>query len=158
MLLQAGTDPTWLPRGSRADVMLGEPPADEPTGLVRLMVLRAGEIFCMPRESDDRLDLPTRTVPPGADPHAVARALASAVLGLDSVVRPWGYIRNLVLDPPTGYPWPTPVACFSVWRPVSGEPVVSGVWQTRTELGERHWWPLAAHAARSARPASSIRD
>lgn len=150
LLLRAGPDPTWLPPGSRADVLLGSPPPDEPTGLVRLLVVRGDAFFCVPRD-DGRTDLPTRHVAPGEDPQEVARALASVVLGPQADVRPWGYVRNLVLEPDADYPWPTPVACFSVWRSAAGTPVVPGGWVSRTELGERHWWPLAEHALRQRR-------
>ena len=146
LLLRARPDPAWLPRGSRADVMLGEPPDDEPTGLVRLLVVRRAEIFCLPRTEDGRLDLPTRRVSAGEHPRRAVEALAALVLGAGTAVRPSGYVRNLVPSPASDYPWPAPVACFSVWRS-SGIPVVDGVWCSRTELGERHWWPLAEHEA-----------
>ncbi|MBO3089149.1 NUDIX hydrolase [Cellulomonas dongxiuzhuiae] len=155
LLLRSDPDPSWLPAGSRADVMLGEPPADEPTGLVRLMVLRGNEFFCMMREPDGRLDIPTRHVAEGEDPHDTAHALASVVLGPDAEVRPWGYVRNFVPTPSNDYPWPSPVACFTVWRPMSGAPVVPGLWCARIELGTRHWWPLAEQAARGPHPDKS---
>jgi hypothetical protein len=126
--------------------MLGEPPDDEPTGLVRLLVLRDGEVFCLPREEDGRLDIPTRRVAVGEHPRRAAVGLATAVLGARSaVVRPVGYVRNLVPAPGHDNPWPAPIACFSVWRAGSGAPVVPGVWASVTVLGERHWWPLAQH-------------
>lgn len=154
VLLRAGPDPAWLPPGSRADVMLGAPPAQEPTGLVRLLVVRGAELFCVPRD-DGRTDLPTRRVAPGEAPHEEAHALAAAVLGPGAEVRAWGYVRNLVLDLGADYPWPTPVACFSVWRPTTdGVPVVPGVWCGQAEMGERHWWPLAEHALRQRRRSS----
>ena len=79
-------------------------------------------------------------------PHARGARIAREV-GLDRVLVTWGYVRNLVLRPAADYPWPTPVACFSVWRATAGAPIVPGAWVPRAELGERHWWPLAEHEA-----------
>jgi hypothetical protein len=126
--------------------MLGEPPDHEPTGLVRLLVLRGVEVFCRPRAEDGRLDLPTRRVADGERPRRAVGELATLVLGArPATVRPSGYVRNLVPSPGPDYPWPAPVACFSVWRVTPEVPVVAGVWCSLAELGERHWWPLAQH-------------
>jgi hypothetical protein len=117
------------------------------------MVVRGDELFCVPRDADGRIDIPTRHVAPGEAAHEAARALATVVLGSDAQVRPWGYVRNVVHAPAADYPWPTPVACFSVWRATAGAPVVPGTWVSRAELGERHWWPLAEHEAGQLRRA-----
>ncbi|GIG23254.1 hypothetical protein Cch01nite_39780 [Cellulomonas chitinilytica] len=147
LLLRAVPAPTWLPPGSSADVMLGEPPADEPTGLVRLLVVRDGRVFCVPRD-DGRTDIPTREVRTGCDPREEANALARSVLGRAVDIRPVGYVRNLVVAPEPDYPWPVPVACFVVWTPTGpAEPHVPGSWCGEAELRERHWWPLVAATA-----------
>lgn len=149
-LLHAGPSPAWLPPGSRADVMLGEPPTGEPTGLVRLLVVRDREVFCMPRD-DGRTDIPTRALVAGDDPGEGVRALALEVLGPAVGLRPLGYVRNLVIAPEPSYPWPVPVACFVVWTPTGpAEPQVPGSWCSEADLRERHWWPLVAEVLGAA--------
>jgi|GEM_PF-1736523 len=132
--------------------MLGSPPAGEPTGLVRLLVARGNEVFCVPR-ADGRTDIPTRAVPEGHDPRGEIAVLAAEVLG-GADVRPLGYVRNLVVAPEPGYPWPVPVACFAVWTPASSvEPQVPGTWCREAQLRDRHWWPLAVQLLGAGRPA-----
>ncbi|WP_239073185.1 NUDIX hydrolase [Sediminihabitans luteus] len=134
--------PGWLPAGSRADVVR-DPGGDvpSPTCLVRLLLERDGEVFCVPREDGaTRLDLPTRVV--GAlDPQVVADALAREVVGHGARPELLGYVRNVVTTPDAGYPWPAPLAHFTVWA-VRGVPAVAGTWVPVHDLRERHWWPL----------------
>ena len=72
------------------------------------------------------------------------------VLGSVQPTRLVGYVRNVVPEAPDDYPWPSPCAHFAVWHcrlPEDVEP--AGVWldaaSAGTEMGARHWWPLAAH-------------
>lgn len=77
----------------------------------------------------------------------------------DAAARPTtllGYVRNVVTAPDSTYEWPTPEAHFVVWHcPVPQEHPVGGTWLgwagAEAELGQRHWWPLAAHL-RDGRP------
>jgi hypothetical protein len=95
------------------------------------------------------LDLPRRRVEAeGAD--ASLRALLVDALGDTWPVELLGYVRNVVAGGGAEYPWPVPHAHFAVWRgelPPGVE--VAGEWlgpdRAERELGERHWWPLAAH-------------
>ena len=78
------------------------------------------------------------------------RELVVQAVGTEQPASLLGFVRNVVVDPPDDYPWPSPEAYFTVWHctwPVDGEP--SGTWldarEASAELGKRHWWPLAAH-------------
>lgn len=147
-ILLSVPDAPWLPPGGRAEVVRS-PTAPRPTGLVRLLVRRDGTVFCTPRD-DGRLDLPTRRVS-GDDPDGsvTARRLVRDVLGPGARPSPVGYVRNVVPAPDDDYPWPVPVAHFTVWEAV-GEPVRDGRWVDvsvgSSVLGTRHWWPLVAGA------------
>ncbi|SES45058.1 Protein of unknown function [Pedococcus cremeus] len=142
--------PAWLPPGSRADVIASrqqEPPAD--TVVVRVLVQSAGSVLVVQRP-DGGLDLPSVTVD-----RVSGRSVADAVqhLQVEAVgeVAPTelvGYVRNTVPEPPAGYPWPAPRACFAVFHQVvdPGVPFGRGHWlgldEAADHLSERHWWPL----------------
>lgn len=145
-LLRSTADAPWLPAGGRADVVRASV-APAPTGLVRLLVRRGDALFCT-RRDDGRLDLPTRAVPPDdPDGALTAAGLAGDVLGSGARAVPVGFVRNVVDAPGAGYPWPVPLAHFTVWS-AAGTPQVAGVWldadEAGTALADRHWWPLVA--------------
>lgn len=59
-----------------------------------------------------------------------------------------GYVRNTVPAAPPGYPWPSPVAHFAVWRAAPPARLPAGTWVPLHDPGdlvERHWWPLVDH-------------
>jgi hypothetical protein len=94
------------------------------------------------------MDIPTRAVGGGAV-HRVLDSLVIDVLGDVRRTVLLGYVRNVVREPPGDYPWPAPDACFAVWHcPLSAAGEPEGEWLhpvgAAIELGERHWWPLAA--------------
>jgi hypothetical protein len=97
------------------------------------------------RAGSGKLDLPTRTVAHLDDGRTAVEHLALEILGKPTEVTLVGYVRNVVESPDAGYPWPTPLAHFSVWEAV-GEPAIEGVWLSAVEpdspLRDRHWWPL----------------
>jgi hypothetical protein len=155
-LLVSTVDAPWLPPGGRADVIRSTT-APAPASLVRLLLRRGDRVFCVPRDGSGRRDLPTRTVP-ATDPdgRATARALAVDVTGCSSA-EPVGFVRNTVAIAPGApgapvdtaaleYPWPTPIAHFTVWG--SGhEPRVDGTWlpvDGTSPLADRHWFPLVS--------------
>lgn len=145
-LVDARDDPPWLPAGSRAEIWAAGA-APNPTGLVRLVLRRDHTVFCVARE-DGRLDLPTRAVPSGdPDGRHTARALARDILGAAGApTGPIGFVRNVVPDPDPDYPWPVPLAHFTLWA-ATGEPAVPGEWlplDTDSPLRDRHWFPLLA--------------
>ncbi|MEV7972055.1 NUDIX hydrolase [Cellulomonas sp. NPDC089187] len=123
--------------------MAGDSPT--PTGLVRLLLRRGDDVFCVPRE-DGRIDLPTRAVPAADhDGSLTARRFASEVLASPAVIEGVvGYVRNVVPEPTSDYPWPSPRAHFTVWA-VRGEPAVDGQWVSTgvdSPLRDRHWFAL----------------
>jgi mutator protein MutT len=137
----------WLPAGGKAEAAVdlnGIPRA--PTGLVRPLIRRNDEVFCTPRDSG-KVDLPTRAVPDLDDGRSAAENLAQLVLGEARSVNLLGFVRNIVDTPDAQYPWPTPLAYFSVWE-ACGDPVIDGQWVSitddRSPLRERHWWPIVA--------------
>lgn len=138
-------DAPWLPPGSRAEVVRSAV-APSPTCLVRLLLRRGAEVFCVPREQTAALDLPTRVVE-ASDPdgRATAARLALDVLGQDARLVPVGFVRNVVAQDAPDYGWPVPVAHFVVWEAM-GVPVVDGEWVAARGAGsllaERHWFPL----------------
>ncbi|GIG26383.1 NUDIX hydrolase [Cellulomonas denverensis] len=145
-LIDARDDPPWLPPGSRAEIWASSA-APRPTGLVRLALRRDDAVFCAPRE-DGRLDLPTRAVAPDdPDGHGAARALARDILGEPGALTgPIGFVRNVVPDPDAGYPWPVPLAHFTLWA-ATGGPAVPGEWlplAVDSPLRDQHWFPLLA--------------
>ncbi len=143
--------PSWLPPGSRADVIASRqdsPPAN--TVVVRLLAHAAGSVLVVPR-GDGGVDLPSRALGAETGHRAVEEALhevQSASLGRPATADLVGYVRNTVPDPGPDYPWPAPRACFAVFaRAVEpGARHGSGQWLSLDEaaghLGERHWWPL----------------
>lgn len=157
----------WLPPGGRADVVLSAQPAPEPTAVVRLLVTSGNDVWVVPRADGKGLDLPTARVTDGvaaARASALDALLATAPDGTTGL-RPLGFVRNTVPDPPTDYPWPAPVAHFAVWHGTvdrsagragaartGQEPQESGGrWlgpsAAAEALGGRHWWPLHRRAA-----------
>jgi hypothetical protein len=136
-------DAAWLPVGGTADVVLSsKPPA--PTLLVRLLLRRGNQVFCVPRAESGKLDLPTLPVPrTDPDGRATAAALADRFTG-SFEVRPLGFVRNRVPTHVEDYPWPTPLAHFAVWAS-DADPVTDGDWVSVTVpsvLSERHWFAL----------------
>jgi hypothetical protein len=148
-LVAATQDAPWLPPGGRAEIVADPAgPAPAPTGLVRLLVLRDGHAFCVPRDGSGKADLPTRPVPDLGDGRGVAEDLAREVLGTAAGLRLVGYVRNVVTGGAETYPWPIPLAHFAVWT-ADGDPRMSGTWLPLggPELRDRHWWPLAGGPA-----------
>ena len=149
--LVSHADAPWLPKGGRADVVLADEVAElpAPTCLVRLLATRGGRVLTVPRADGGGLDIPTRRVE-ASTPADCLRTLVMDVLGSVQPTRLVGYVRNVVPEAPDDYPWPSPCAHFAVWHcrlPEDVEP--AGVWldaaSAGTEMGARHWWPLAAH-------------
>ena len=96
------------------------------------------------------LDIPTRQVRDGAWEESLEDLLRQTVTS-DDHARLLGYVLNDVPRAPGDYPWPAPHAYFAVWHcalPAYRDP--PGTWldaaEAETELHDRHWWPLAAHA------------
>lgn len=149
------SDAPWLPSGGIAEVVLvfrGEV-VPGPVGLVRLLLVdEDGRIFCVPRTGGrPGWDIPTTPVSDaGAD--AAIDALTRVTFGTRQQVDLVGAVRNVV-PPEVEYEWPSPVAYFSVYRPLNApEPVADGVWlsaeEAAGELSERHWWALVAATER----------
>jgi hypothetical protein len=140
------SDATWLPPGGRADVV-ADPggTAPVPTGLVRLLVRRDGQAFCVPRDDTRKLDLPTSAVQTLDDGSTTIDLLAQDVLGRPAEPVLVGYVRNVVDGGTDDYPWPVPLTHFSVWE-ATGEPLIEGLWMDLDDPGSplraRHWWPL----------------
>ena len=120
--------------------------------VVRLLMRRADEVFCVPRPETGSLDLPMR-IAPSDDPAGIdtVSTLAGDVIGARCDLTFVGGVRNVVEQGATDYPWPTPEAYFGVWSTTSG-PVVEGVWLTLTGedslLREKHWYPLVSGRTR----------
>jgi hypothetical protein len=96
--------------------------------LVRLMLRREDEIFCVPRSDTGKLDLPTRSTSRGdIDGAKAIAALAEAVTGSTGLPLPFGAVRNIVPAPPDTYPWPAPRAHFGIWL-IDAAPVLDGSW------------------------------
>lgn len=151
VVVRSTPDAPWLPPGSRAEVVRSST-APTPACLVRLLLRRGDEVFCVPRERTAALDLPTRVVDP-ADPdgRATAARLALDVLGQAASLVPVGFVRNVVPQDAPGYGWPVPLAHFVVWA-TTGVPVVEGEWVDargpRSLLADRHWFPLLSALGR----------
>ena len=144
-------DAPWLPAGGRADVVLASPgsPVPDPVALVRVLPTRGDRILATERPDGRGLDIPTRPAGDGSVDGCLHALLADAV-GAVLPTTMLGWVRNVVPEPGDAYPWPAPEACFVVWHcavPASQDP--DGVWLdaagARAALGDRHWWPLAAH-------------
>lgn len=143
-LVHETTDAPWLPPGGRAEVVrLASPP--RPMSMVRLLLRRGDEVFCVPRAETGKLDLPTRRV--GADDRdgsATIRALAAELVGPRAAAIAFaGAVRNVVDRPTDDYPWPTPLAHFGVWASTDA-PISDGTWIALSDLRDRHWHPLLA--------------
>ncbi|WP_292723760.1 NUDIX hydrolase [Microbacterium sp. 13-71-7] len=142
-------DPSWLPAGSRVQWVTGAVPPS-PMGLVRLLIRDDDRVFCVPRERNGMLDLPTREVSE-ADPIGLKAILALSIDVTGSAEPPrWvGAVRNVVPDPSQDYGWPVPIAHFGVWQ-VENVPRIDGQWLDvkgeTSSLKERHWFPLIAVA------------
>ncbi len=151
-VLLSHPEPSWLPPGSRADVIASRqdsPPAN--TVVVRLLAHAAGSVLVVPRQ-DGGVDLPSRALGAETGHRAVEEALQqvqSATVGRAATADLVGYVRNTVPEPDAAYPWPAPRACFAVFARAV-EPDArhgdDGQWLSLDEaaghLGERHWWPL----------------
>jgi hypothetical protein len=117
--------------------------------MVRLLVTRNGQVLVEPRADGRGLDIPSLRVGHMAVDECL-RALMVRSLG---DIRPavlLGYVRNVVDDAPESYPWPAPHAHFAVWHCEAPADVDGhGEWLDlragEAQLGDRHWWPLAAH-------------
>jgi hypothetical protein len=138
-------DAPWLPAGGRAEIVRSRL-APAPAGLVRLLVRDGERIYCEPRADSGKIDLPTDLVPvDDPDGSRAAAALAQRVFGELVHVTPIGFVRNVVPTDAADYPWPTPVAHFTVWT-AAGRPGIPGTWidtgLADNPLESRHWWPL----------------
>lgn len=145
VLVRSTPDAPWLPPGSRAEVVRSST-APTPAYLVRLLLRRGTEVFCVPREQTAALDLPTRPVEPSdPDGRATAERLVRDVLGQAAPLVPVGFVRNVVPEGVPGYAWPVPLAHFVVWE-ATGVPVAEGQWVDArgpgSPLTDRHWFPL----------------
>jgi hypothetical protein len=116
--------------------------------VVRLLATRGRRSLLVTRRPDGTgLDIPCSAVS-AEGIGATLRELVVGAVGTRSPTRLLGYVRNSVSGPADGYPWPTPMAHFAVWRCVlpTGRQV-PGTWlpyeDADAHLGERHWWPLA---------------
>ena len=144
-VLESVPDPPWLPAGSTVQVIRSSV-ALEPMSLVRLLLRRGDDVFCVPREGTGKLDLPTRATDAGDPDGAWAiAALTAATVGMPRQARFVGAVRNVVPSPPSTYPWPAPIAHFGVWH-ADASPIVEGSWvdirSADSPLQERHWYPL----------------
>jgi hypothetical protein len=118
--------------------------------VVRLLAIREGAVFTVPRADRLALDIPSLRVD-GADLEQCLADLVTATFGRPLPTELFGFVRNTVAMPSGDYPWPVPEAHFSVWRvevPANCHP--QGTWlqasEAEAELASRHWWPMAAYA------------
>lgn len=140
-LMHVTTDAPWLPPGGRAEVVRRTTPP-RPMSMVRLLLRRSDEVFCVARTETGKLDLPTRRVElDDPDGSATIRALAAEIIGLDAPLAFTGAVRNVVERRQDDYPWPIPRAHFGVWASADA-PIVDGTWVALPDLRERHWHPL----------------
>lgn len=153
-LLLSHPDASWLPNGGRADVVLvgADAVVPNPTCIVRLLITRGKEILTEARADGGGPDIPSLRVCSGTVEENM-EALLVRVLGAVYPATLLGYVRNVVHEAPDDYPWPSPVAHFAVWRcTYTGDLGAHGLWldaaEAEAELGNRHWWPLAAHLRR----------
>lgn len=143
-IIHVTRDAGWLPAGGRAEVVLAKGPP-RPMSVVRLLIVRGGTVFCVPRGDRSILDLPMDATDPSDEDGAHAiRALADTIVGGDADVRFLGAVRNVVGVDDARYTWPRPYAHFGVWV-ADDAPIVEGEWVSVTEgspLADRHWFPL----------------
>ncbi|MFF7293886.1 NUDIX hydrolase [Microbacterium sp. NPDC008134] len=131
----------WLPPGGRAEVVRRTLPP-RPMSIVRLLLRRDGQAFCIPRSETGKLDLPTRrTDADDPDGSLTIRALAAEVMGVDTELTFVGAVRNVVERSTNDYAWPTPLAHFGVWASPDA-PLIDGTWVDLATLADRHWHPL----------------
>ena len=147
VIVRSMANASWLPPGGLAEVVISDT-VPWPVALVRLLLRREGEVFCVPRAETGDLDLPTRRVLAGDEGgKASAARLARETLGVAVVPVQVGFVRNVVERPAAGYAWPIPLAHFTVWA-ADGEPAINGTWvdaaTARSPLAQRHWFPLLA--------------
>jgi hypothetical protein len=141
----------WLPPGSRADVIASRQVEAPATTVVVRLALRWGPDLLVVERADGGWDLPSRRAG-NAGPPAALGELERDVLGGTGRLTPTllGYVRNTVPVPTSDYPWPVPKACFAVFTDTAGSPeTLTGRWLdpvgARSELSQRHWWPLLDH-------------
>ncbi|WP_346767721.1 DUF4031 domain-containing protein [Knoellia koreensis] len=150
-------DASWLPPGSRADVIASRqenPPSH--TVVVRLALFRGDDVLVLDRSDGGGPDLPSAPVG-DATPAQALDLLHRVVTGVDAPpdLRLIGYVRNVVQQPDDDYPWPTPSAAFTVWQREVGPDatVLAGRWlqpaDQAAQLGTRHWWPLLEDGPRA---------
>lgn len=133
-------DAPWLPSGGRAEVVRCSV-APQPMSIVRLLLRRGDEVFCVPRPETGKLDLPMRIAAThDADGSITIRALAEEVVG-SGAVDFLGAVRNVVDAPADDYAWPAPLAHFGVWT-TTDAPLIAGTWVDVAALRARHWHPL----------------
>jgi len=143
-LVDVVLDAPWLPAGGRAEIVRSSI-APVPTGLVRLLLRDGDRVYCERRSDSGKLDLPTESVSADdPDGRQAATTLANRVFGRPVDVSPMGFVRNVVPEGAADYPWPTPVAHFTVWT-AAGLPS-AGTWVDTNvadnPLKARHWWPI----------------
>jgi len=117
--------------------------------VVRVLATRGGAVLTRRRADGRGCDIPAQPV----KDESVEPTLQSVLAGVAPEVgaaRLLGWVRNVVDAPDQGYPWPTPDAYFAVWHcEVAPASDPEGEWlqpgEAEAHLGERHWWPLAAH-------------
>ena len=117
--------------------------------MVRVLVSRRGAVLARRRADGRGSDIPSRSVKDGSVEHTLQSVLAGVPPEVGAA-KLLGWVRNVVDAPGEGYPWPTPEAYFVVWHcEVAPDAFPEGDWleagEVEVHLGERHWWPLAAH-------------
>lgn len=137
--------PAWLPAGSAAQVITRSTPP-HPMCLVRLLMRCGDHVFCVPRDGNGKLDLPTRRAQEGDEDGTATIVELSELFALSKRSPVFiGAVRNIVSSPSETYPWPTPHAYFGVWT-IQAEPILSGSWvkigTPDSPLVDRHWHPL----------------
>lgn len=147
-VVESTPEASWLPPGSRADVIASRQDNPPPnTVVVRAAVRGSGGLLVIERADGRGLDLPTRTVGEGEGGEDSLRTLCDSVGVPADGAALLGYVRHVVPHPSAAYSWPTPMACFAVYTVAAdGGAATTGIWlppeSQGAELGERHWWPL----------------
>jgi Protein of unknown function (DUF4031) len=149
-VVQSVPEPSWLPPGSRADVVASRqdgPPAN--TVVVRLALRQRDRLLVLDRLDGGGPDLPSAPVASLTPAEALER-LYGIVVGSPAPrsLRLLGYVRNTVRQPDDAYRWPVPQASFAVWTDelAPGAGVLAGRWlpgdDAPEQLSHRHWWAL----------------
>lgn len=147
-VVESLSGPTWLPPGSRVDVIASRQ-ATPPVGtvVVRLATVVGGQVL-LGAASDGGLDLPSASVERDDVLGAVAGLRGSLDGEPGQAASLLGYVRYTVPDPDAGYLWPSPVASFAVYLSRTASPALTGQWVpvagAGALVGERDWWPLLA--------------